>query len=122
MANKYDGKGRPLTQDAKEAHKQELEAAQKKARESYDRLKRQAADVASTESGIAFLQALMAECGFHEPTLQVRQNGEIVADTVLEAKRTVWLKVRKLIPHQFLVQIENPAAPKRDVAKAMEKL
>lgn len=65
--------------------------------------------IASTPEGRIFLNILMTECGFHEPSLvQNSQTREIVKDALIinEAIRGLYVRLRKLIPKEKLQQIE----------------
>lgn len=67
------------------------------------------ARVAKSEDGIKLLRHLMSECGFKSPSMVMNaQTKEILTDATLwnEAKRGVWLDLRKLIPKKQLNIIE----------------
>jgi hypothetical protein len=74
-------------------------------------LVRTMAIVAKTEAGIRLLQHIMHECGFQSASAMFNQKtGEVVASAMIynEARRNIWLELRKWIPADRLVLIENP--------------
>lgn len=78
--------------------------------EARKRIEHAAMRVAKTESGQIFLRHIMTECGFKEPsTIMNPVTKEILEGSTLfnEAKRGLWLDVRKLIPVKLRNEIEK---------------
>jgi hypothetical protein len=84
-----------------EKEKQRI-AAKKRLRNSFIR-------VANTEAGRDVIRYLMAQCGFHTPSINVDpQTTKILTDNTVynEARRNLYLDLRKWIPPKMLVKIE----------------
>jgi hypothetical protein len=63
----------------------------------------------STEEGIIFARYLMNQCGFQRPSVVAnQQTGEININSTIymEARRNIWLDLRKMIPIKTLKKIE----------------
>jgi hypothetical protein len=72
------------------------------------------ARLANTNSGQAILRAIMRECGFQKPSILANpQSGEInpMGTVYNEARRNIWLWLRKAIPSDKLALIETADMP-----------
>ena len=77
--------------------------------EQIKELRAQVKTIASTESGIAFFRYLMDECGYKRPTVVIdSQSGEVNVRSTMynEARRGLWLDLRKLFIKQHVNMIE----------------
>lgn len=77
------------------------------------------AEVASTKAGQDFLRWLMDYCGYKYSSLTMTAEGVILTDAIVhnEAKRAVWLDIRKAIPAKLLNNIEKEAEIKPNEKK-----
>ena len=67
------------------------------------------AHVAATPEGQIFLNIIMRECGFHEPSIVLNpQTMDVNANTMIinEALRGFYVKLRRMIPEAQLKEIE----------------
>ena len=67
------------------------------------------ANVSATPEGQIFLNIIMRECGFHEPSIVVNpQTMDVNQNTMLinEALRGFYVKLRRMIPEAHLKEIE----------------
>lgn len=67
------------------------------------------AEVTRSPYGLEFLRFLMEDCGFKKPSIVINpQTNEVIQNSSMynEARRTVWLDVRKHIPKKQLNMIE----------------
>lgn len=67
------------------------------------------ARIASTPDGQIVLNLIMRECGYHEPGLVLNtQTMDINVNSVIanEAIRGLYIKLRRMIPEQYLPDIE----------------
>lgn len=73
------------------------------------KLKADFAKVAATESGQRVLRWLAHFLGFKQSSLTMSENGELLIQAIVhnEARRNVWLDIRKLIPIKALNEIEK---------------
>lgn len=65
--------------------------------------------VCATDSGRNVLRYLMSECGFHNASIVAdQQSGEInpLGTVYNEARRNLWLKLRKLMSREHLIAVE----------------
>jgi len=73
-------------------------------------MQRKAVDhIAGIPEGKIFLNILMRQCGFHEPSIvQSLQTGEVNANATIvnEAIRGLYVQVRRMIPPEKLKDIE----------------
>lgn len=106
-----------MVKSAADKQKEEIERARKAAAEKAERKRKQLADrerkafaqVSNTENGRVIFRYLMRECGFTAPSVNVDpKTGEIFTDNTVynEARRGLYLNVRKQIPVKNLVKIE----------------
>lgn len=65
--------------------------------------------VAKTRNGKIFLKWVMAYCGFKYSSLTMTEEGRLLIDAIVhnEAKRAVWLDIRKNIAPELLNLIEG---------------
>ena len=82
----------------------------KEVQERMDKLRKGAImHVASSPEGQIFLNIIMRECGFHEPSIVLNpQTMDVNANTMIinEALRGFYVKLRRMIPEAQLKEIE----------------
>lgn len=72
-------------------------------------LKQQLKRVLKTADGIAVFRYLFNECGYDRPSVVADPTtGEILTNSTNynEARRNIWVKLRKLMPREPLIMIE----------------
>lgn len=81
-----------------------------KAVRTLSNLEKQMATVSSTEEGLAVLKHIMDLTGYKRRALSINsENGEVnlVASALNEARRGLWIDIKRLIPIDKLVLIEQ---------------
>lgn len=89
--------------------KKKDEAQQKTLKEKVDRLRKDFDAVAATEEGMNVFNYLLNSLGFHKNTVTMDpQTGEVNKDAsvYLEARRSVYVEIRKYISPKYLKKIE----------------
>ena len=90
-----------------------VEAESKRIKDIQERMQKLKRDsiihISGTPEGQIFLNILMRECGFHEPSIVLNpQTMDVNANTMIinEALRGFYVKLRRMIPEAHLKEIE----------------
>lgn len=81
-----------------------------------DQLKEAMARLSRTQDGRVVLRYLMAQCGFTKPSISINETTReinIQATLYDEARRNLWLSMRKFIDRDSLIEIEHPSDPNK---------
>lgn len=90
-----------------------VEADSKRIKDTQERmsqlLRSSVAHIAALPEGQIFLNLIMRECGYQEPSLVLNpQTMDVNTNTMIinEAVRGLYVKLRRMIPEQYLKEIE----------------
>ena len=77
--------------------------------EQIRKMKDATAEIAGTEAGQIFFRELMMSCHFHNSVIAASNSGEVDIHGTLfnEARRRVYLDLRRFIPSEYRKKIEN---------------
>lgn len=67
-------------------------------------------EIANTDAGIVFLQYMHAICGYSRPSVVLDATGKVEHEATLanEARRLLYIEMRKYIPREKLIAVELP--------------